>query len=116
MIGMSAISILSSISLPWGMFSSKEIVISLMGLLFANGFLVWLYYILFVWRQRYFEFLEDKYKINIVGNPGGSFNLIGDLSILTKLIIHLQILGYYVIGILTPLALFLVVVIMFMRK
>lgn len=105
LIGISILTLISSISLPWSTFTSKELLISLIGLFFINAFLLWLYHILFVWRQIVFEKLEQKHKVTIVGNASGSFKIDGEVSSLTKLILTIYIFSYFIIGILGPFAL-----------
>lgn len=106
MFGISALTLVSAIFMPWSFLTSKEIVLSLMGLLFINGFLIWSYFIQFVWRQQIFNYLECKYNVKIVVRTAGSLTIIGEVSIMTKLFIHLLILSYYIIGMIGPLALY----------
>lgn len=106
LIGISALTLISSLSIPWSTFTPKETIISLLGLLFINGFLLWSYHILFVWRQGVFEQLELKHEVKIVGNSSGSFKIDGDVNPITKLILTIYIFSYFIIGMLGPFALF----------
>ncbi|WP_188462677.1 hypothetical protein [Bizionia arctica] len=107
LIGISTLTIISAISMPWDVWTSKETVIAMLSLLFINGFLLWTYHILFVWKQKILEYLERKHKVTIVTNTSGSFNIEGEVSLITKLFIHIQILFYYILGMVGPLALFI---------
>lgn len=114
LIGISALTVISTISMPWNALTFKETIFSLMGLLFINGFLMWSYYILFIWKQRLFEHLEQQYNVKIVPSTAGSFNIIGEVSLMTKLIINLKILSYFLFGMTGPLVL-IVVLFFFLR-
>lgn len=115
MFGISALTLVSAIFMPWNFLTAKEITISLMGLLFINGFLIWSYFIQYVWRQRLVEYLEHKYKVKIVGNITGSHSVIGEVSIMTKIFIHIQLLSYYIVGMIGPFALFIVVLFVLLK-
>jgi hypothetical protein len=113
MIGISALTFVSATSIPWSVLTFKEITLSLIGLLFINGFLFWSYHILYVWKQRILEYLELKYNVKIVVNTAGSFNIVGDAGIMTRLSINMQILFYFLLGMTGPLALFIGVLLLF---
>lgn len=107
-IGLSLISIISCISLPWRNFTAEEVKISLFGLLFINFYLVWSYCILFVWRQHILDYLEQKYKVKIVAQLAGSYSIVGDIPLLKKLTVFIQVFLYFFLGMLFPFALFLI--------
>lgn len=107
LLGISILTLMSAISMPWSTFTDKEITISILGLLFVNAFLVWLYKIQYSWKEKILHYLERKYKVKIVWNLAGSFSIVGDVNMLIKLAINLQILFFFIVGVAGPLAVFI---------
>lgn len=103
--GISILTFLSAIFIPWGLLTKKEIIISFLVLLSINGFLLWLFYLQYRWRQLLLQRLERQYKVEIVARASGSYAVEGDVSFLKKFSILLLLFSYFLIGILSPIAL-----------